>query len=285
MIYVGTCGYSYKDWIGNFYPGTVRKDEMLGYYARCFGAVEIDASFYGVLRPATISRMVAAAPPAFRYCFKAPQTVTHAPDPAAASLHPDAQAFAAAVAPVSEAKKLGAVLLQFPNRFKPTRETHAYLRRIAAQWEGLPLVAEFRNREWQTGETFGLLADLEMGWCNVDEPHFETLLHASSDAVGSIGYVRFHGRNAAQWWTGDNTSRYDYLYTAAELVPWADRVAEIEERVEQTYAFFNNHARGNAARNAEMFEDLLRERFGPAAATTLPVPEQEKPPAQGFLFD
>jgi uncharacterized protein YecE (DUF72 family) len=95
--------------------------------------------------------------------------------------------------------------------------------------------------------------------------------------------VRFHGRNAAKWWTGDNTTRYDYDYKPGELEPWMDRIAEIDDQVEATYAFFNNHARGNAARNAEMFIDMLRERYGNVADTV--IPKRAPRPAQGSLFE
>ena len=60
MIYVGTCGFAYKDWICPFYPPRTRSDEMLPYYARQFPAVEIDMSYYGIPQPKTIAaiRMV-----------------------------------------------------------------------------------------------------------------------------------------------------------------------------------------------------------------------------------
>lgn len=285
MIYVGTCGYAYKDWIGPFYPGTVRGDEMLPYYAHCFAAVEIDASYYGVLRPSTIARMNAATPANFRFCFKAPQSVTHPPDVSISRIHDDASAFAESVAPIVEAGKFGCALLQFPNSFKPTETAQTYFLRVIEALRPLPLVAEFRNHEWQTPQTHRMLLELGVGWCNVDMPQYESLLRPGSDATSNVGYVRFHGRNAAQWWTGDNTTRYQYDYTPEELVPWTDRVAEIDERVEATYAFFNNHARGNAARNAETFADLLRDRYGEAAAGILAQTRGEHPPEQPPLFD
>ena len=283
MIFVGTCGYSYNDWVGPFYPATIRKDEMLGFYASVFPAVEIDASFYGVLAPQTTRRMVSVTPDRFRFCFKAPKTVTHSPDLTTPHVHPDAKLFAQSVRPVAEAGKLGAVLLQFPNGFKPSEGAVGYLRRIASTLRDVPLVAEFRNREWQNARTFELLSELDVGWCNVDMPRYETLMLPSSDVTSDLGYLRFHGRNAAQWWTGDNTTRYDYLYSPEELVPWTDRVAEIEERVEQTYAFFNNHARGNAVRNGEMFADLLRERYGQVADAV--VERLGRVPFQRSLFE
>lgn len=256
---------------------------MLQFYASCFRAVEIDASYYGVLQRATVARMNANTPANFRFCFKAPQTVTHPPDPAVKRVHDDAAAFVESVMPIVEARKFGCALIQFPNSFKPTETGEGYLRLVVEALRPLRLVAEFRNREWQTPRTHELLCDLDVGWCNVDMPRYDSLLLPSSDATCAVGYVRFHGRNAAQWWTGDNTTRYNYNYSTEELVPWSDRVAEIDERVEQTYAFFNNHARGNAARNAEAFIDLLRQRYGEAADDV--VPKRVPRPAQDSLFE
>jgi uncharacterized protein YecE (DUF72 family) len=227
--------------------------------------------------------MNSRTPPDFRFCFKAPQTVTHAPDVRVEYVHDDAALFVESVMPIVDAKKFGCALIQFPNAFKRTETALAYLRRVVEALRPLPLVVEFRNSEWQTAETHRLLCDLDVGWCNVDMPRYDTLLHASSDATCRIGYVRFHGRNAEQWWKGDNTTRYDYDYNPAELEPWLDRVADIDAGVEATYAFFNNHARGNAARNAEMFVDLLRERYGDLADSV--VPKRARRPAQESLFE
>lgn len=283
MIYVGTCGYAYKDWLGPFYPATARQDEMLPYYAGCFRAVEIDASYYGVLAPQTVARMNARTPQAFRFCFKVPQTVSHPPEAGLARVHEDAKAFVESVSPIVEAGKFGCALLQFPNGFKPSERAERYVRSAIEALEPLQLVAEFRNREWQTAEHFEMLSELGVGWCNVDMPSYETLMRPSSDVSAGIGYVRFHGRNADKWWTGNNITRYDYDYTVEDLVPWTDRVADMEERARMTFAFFNNHARGSAARNAEVFIDLLRERYGDAADEI--IPERPRPPGQQSLFE
>jgi uncharacterized protein YecE (DUF72 family) len=283
MIYVGTCGFSYKDWLGTYYPATTRQDEMLAYYARCFRAVEIDSSYYGVLTPQTIARMNSRTNADFRFCFKVPQTVSHPPQAGLARVHDDAKAFVESVVPIVEAGKFGCALLQFPNGFRPNERTERYLQAAVDALAPLPLVAEFRNREWQTPQYFAMLTELGVGWCNVDMPSYETLMRPSSDVSSPIAYVRFHGRNASKWWTGDNTTRYEYDYTTEELVPWTDRVADMEERAKTTFAFFNNHARGNAARNAELFIDLLRERYGDAADEI--IPERLRPPGQASLFE
>jgi uncharacterized protein YecE (DUF72 family) len=284
MIYVGTCGYAYKDWIGPFYPGKIKSAEMLPFYTRRFRAVEIDSSYYGVPAPTTIAAMNARTPPDFRFAFKAPQTVTHAPEGARMRLHPDAALLSENIEPLREAGKLAAVLLQFPNGFKPVGSSQEYLRKIVDGFDGLPLVAEFRHRDWQTPATFELLRELGVGWCNVDLPRYDVLPLPSSDATAQVGYVRMHGRNAAMWWVGDNVTRYDYNYDPGELAAWTDRIAEIDAQTEQTFVFFNNHANGQAAGNAELLEHLLEEHYGDeAAAQNIARPTVPSAPQQNAL--
>jgi len=274
MIYVGTCGFSYKDWIGPVYPARIKSTDMLPFYARRFAAVEIDSSAYGVPSGRTVESMVRRTPKSFRFTFKAPQTVTHPPDPNSLVVHDDATFLAEAVEPAVEAAKLGCVLLQFPNGFKPEGNRREYLARTVAAFEDLPVVVEFRNDRWQTAETMQLLRELGAGYCNVDMPRLEGLLHASSEATSEIGYVRFHGRSAKTWWRGTNVTRYDYLYSEDELAPWADRIADVEAQTRDTYVMFNNHANGKAAKNAEMMEVLLEESYGDAAAEMVAKPEE-----------
>ena len=144
----------------------------------------------------------------------------------------------------------------------------------------MALVAEFRHRELRTPETTELLRDLNVGLVNVDQPHFKTLMRESSDVTSDIAYIRFHGRNAANWWRGTNETRYDYLYEPAELEPWVNRIIDISANpdVREVLSFFNNHARGQAVRNAEMFEDMLAAVLPDALAlSTAPHPLSEQP--------
>jgi uncharacterized protein YecE (DUF72 family) len=123
----------------------------------------------------------------------------------------------------------------------------------------IPTVIEFRHREWQTNETLELLHELDFGLVDVDQPQFRTLMRPSSDIVGPIGYVRMHGRNVANWWKGDNVTRYDYEYSPQELAPWVRRIHDMEATPGTTdiYVVFNNHALGKAPRNAMMLKELL----------------------------
>lgn len=260
--YVGTCGYSYTDWKGPFYPEKIKPAEMLPYYARHFGSVEIDATYYRVLSAKTFASMANRTPEAFRFSVKLPGSVTHVPQNE--DVHSDAAAWREGVEPLIAAGKFACGLAQFPYGFKPEPRNREYLRALRDAMHDVPLVMEFRNREWQTDETLQLLRDLGVGWTNVDEPQFKGLLRPGADVTSRIAYVRLHGRNYERWWSGDNATRYEYLYSAEELVPWTDRVVDLaaHPEVREVYVYFNNHRRGNAARNAEMLEEMLSEKLG-----------------------
>jgi uncharacterized protein YecE (DUF72 family) len=77
-------------------------------------------------------------------------------------------------------------------------------------------------------------------------------------ATSPIGYVRFHGRNAAKWWQHEHAyERYDYLYTEDELAEWVPKIRELADETDKTYLFFNNHYQGKAGQNAQMMAQLL----------------------------
>ena len=234
---------------------------MLPYYAERFPAVEIDSTYYRIPPQSTFASMAARTPPHFRFAVKLPGSVTHLPDDALASVPADASIFRERLEPLVASGRLAAVLMQFPNGFKPLERTERYLAALREALPDLPLVAEFRNREWQRAATLELLAALDVAWCNVDEPQFETLLRPSSDVTGSLAYVRFHGRNYKKWWGSDAAARYEYLYPPAELEPWTERVGEMAAQTKETLVFFNNHRFGQAAVNAGMFADMLLGRL------------------------
>lgn len=122
----------------------------------------------------------------------------------------------------------------------------------------MPTVVEFRNSAWISEDTFALLKDLGLGFCSVDEPRLKGLIPPVAAATSAIGYVRFHGRNAAKWFKHDQAyERYDYLYSEEELNEWIPKVKDIESKTVQTYVFFNNHYQGKSVRNAMMFAKLL----------------------------
>lgn len=288
MIHVGTCGYSYADWKGPFYPPTIRPNAMLEFYARSFTAVEVDSTYYRVPARATFEAMAARTPAGFRFCVKLPGSGTHVAGSAAgAAVHDDVRLLRRNIQPLIDAGKFAAALMQFPNSFHPTPATHEHIAALREALADIPLAAEFRHREWQSHETLVFLRDLQIGWVNVDMPQFESLMRPSSDVTAPLAYVRFHGRNYGQWWKGDNVTRYDYEYRPEELGPWAERLLDIAANpdVREVFGFFNNHRRGQAARNAQLFEEMLRSRFPAAVAAAPDIPAGDPPAAEQLLLD
>jgi uncharacterized protein YecE (DUF72 family) len=267
MIYVGTAGWSYPQgkgkWDGIFYPASRRGPDQLAYYAEHFQAVEINSSFY---RPpfANVTASWARKTPAdFRFTAKLYQKFTHpkmykeATGEEADVRAADVARFKEGIAPLAEAGKLGALLAQFPPSFKADDETLTQLEDLIRQFGEYPLAVELRHRSWSdSAEAARLLVENEVAWCIIDEPKFRTSLGAVP-LTSRLGYLRFHGRNAKEWWHGDRESRYDYLYDAGEQRQLADEVEAVAERVGDTYVFYNNHYRAKAVANATQLKLAL----------------------------
>jgi len=94
------------------------------------------------------------------------------------------------------------------------------------------------------------LADIKAAWVHIDEPKFSSSIAAELPQTADMAYFRFHGRNAADWWQGDNETRYRYLYSDDEITQLAQRMTAAGRQAKLMFAFFNNHWQGYAPRNA-----------------------------------
>jgi uncharacterized protein YecE (DUF72 family) len=276
-IHVGTSGYSFADWVGPFYPPGTRPGDFLPFYARHFDTVEVNSTYYRVPSPAAIAKMAARTPPGFRFMVKVNQAMTHE-----GSLEPSlVGAFRAALEPLKDAGKYEGLLAQFPWRFRRTRAAEAHLAALRGSLAGEPLFVEFRHASWAGADLGGWLRERSLGHCAVDEPRLPGLMPPVTLVTGEDAYVRFHGRNAANWWGGRPTAttgagagagsrdagsgdRYDYDYRADELEEWVQKVRELAEQARRTYLFFNNCHAGQAARSAKLMQELLRQQHLPA---------------------
>lgn len=243
MIYLGTSGFSYQDWVGNFYPPGMPKRDWLTYYAREFNACEVNSTFYALPGPASLKAMVDKTGEGFMFSIKANQKMTHQREDNAGIF----KAFCQVLEPVVSAGKLGCVLAQFPYSFHPDRHNWDYLGQLRERLGELPAVVEFRHAGWLRSEVFDWLKQLDLGFCCVDEPPLPRLLPPLAVATSRIGYIRLHGRNSAKWWHHQQAyERYDYTYTPQELGEWLPRIRKLEGAAEKTFIFANNHWRGQA---------------------------------------
>jgi uncharacterized protein YecE (DUF72 family) len=256
-ILVGTSGYSYDDWRGAFYPLQFPRGDMLAYYAREFRYTEVNSTYYALPGQQLMASLAERTPPGFVFTVKAFKSLTHERKGEAAV---DAGKFRFSLAPLVEAGKLGAVLLQFPYSFRCSQENRSYLARLGELLEGLPLAAEFRHAGWEREAVWEFLKDLNMAYVAVDEPRLKGLVGASTALTAGFGYVRFHGRNAGSWWQHEQAhERYDYLYQESELEEWAPRIRDLARGADRLFLTFNNHYKGQSITNARMMQRLLQD--------------------------
>ena len=262
MIRIGPAGFSYKDWAGIVYPNPLPKGfSQVEFLAKLFDTIEINTSFYGPPSPHMTLRWPeqVKANPRFRFTAKLWRGFTHERNATAE----DEKLVKDGMAPLAEADRLGAILMQFPISFQNTPDNRQYVAQLQRKFGEYPLVIEVRHRSWADELVLDFLSELGIGFCNIDQPLLGKALKPSAERTSPVGYVRLHGRNYQNWFAENKRSsdRYDYLYSTRELEPWADRVRSIsEKRRESVYVVTNNHFEGKAAVNALQLAALLTDR-------------------------
>jgi len=258
-IYIGTSGWSYPKgegtWKGYFYPSG--KINELEYYSQFFNTVEINSSFYRPPNPGFAENWVRRTPKDFLFAVKLWQKFTHPKmyrettgEQAAISQH-DVDLFLSSIRPLYQSGKLGALLAQFPPSFKNSDHGQQILSAVIHTFGSYRLAVELRHRSWSDDEnTARLLQENNISWVQIDEPKFSSSVAAEVPLTSDIAYFRFHGRNAEMWWQGNSETRYKYLYSPEEIEELTTRVKNSCDKAKLTFAFFNNHWRGYAPRNA-----------------------------------
>jgi uncharacterized protein YecE (DUF72 family) len=252
-LYIGTAGWSYADWNGIVYPdGRSKGFHPLRWLAQWFNCVEINSSFYHPPQAKHAVSWVKLVDDIedFQFAAKLWERFTHHRDSWPTS-HEIAQ-YQEGIAPLVASGRLGALLVQFPWSFRRTPENRVWLGRIAECFEGYPLVVEVRHESWNTPEVFDGLHARAIAFCNIDQPIFQDSIAPSDHVTAPLGYVRFHGRNKANWFKEgvSQNERYDYLYSEEELKPWLGLIQSMQGKAKNVYVVTNNHFHGQAVANA-----------------------------------
>jgi uncharacterized protein YecE (DUF72 family) len=263
-IRVGPAGWSYADWNGIVYPARRPRDfHEAGYLAEFFDTIEINTSFYHPPRPESVAGWIRRVEhnKDFKFTAKLWQRFTHDRN----ASRQDEKVVKEGLSPLMNEGRLGALLVQFPWSFKNTPENREYVGGLRMQFVEYPLALEVRHSSWNQPEVLEMLAELNVGFCNIDQPVIGRSIRPSEHSTSKVGYVRLHGRNYEQWFTSKERSptggeRYDYLYSLDELEPWAERIRSIARRADTTYVITNNHFEGKAVANALELMSLLAGR-------------------------
>jgi uncharacterized protein YecE (DUF72 family) len=229
MIYVGTSGYSYKEWKGGFYPEQIPAKDMLSYYATRLQAVELNNTFYRLPRPEMVEAWKAQVPDNFRFVVKAPQSITHfrrLKDAAGVT-----QAMLKTVSALEH--RLGAVLFRFPEDMaKDLRRLETFLKDLPAD---TPAAFEFRHSSWFDDEVLALLRSQNRVLCTSDRDEMPT---NHIDKTADWGYLRLRRVN----------------YSKSDLAEWIKRVRAQDWK--DTYVFFKHDDEGTGPKLAAEFVAL-----------------------------
>jgi uncharacterized protein YecE (DUF72 family) len=213
-IWIGTSGFSYREWKPIFYPSDLPNDRFLSYYATRLNAVEIDSTFYRMPTPKSLDAWKEATPEDFRFGIKAPQKITHRERLAIPS---EALVYLLGLLP-RLGTHLGVVLYQLPPFFRRD------LPRLATFLQTLPEAPrsafEFRHPSWFDGETYDLLEKHGVALCINDNDEFECPHRLTAKHT----YVRL---------------RRD-RYSPEERAAWKTRLCSFERQGVDVFAFIKH---------------------------------------------
>jgi uncharacterized protein YecE (DUF72 family) len=287
-IRVGTAGWTDKTLIDSgWYPADAGNPEKrLRYYASQFPLVEVDSAYYALPAEQTAKAWAERTPDHFTFNVKAFSLFTQHPTPvkalpadlreAAAKAGKDrvylkdidpgvtGQAwdrFLAALAPLREAGKLGAILLQFPPWFPIGRANKQYILDCAQRVAPDRVCVEFRNHTWMTEdnqkETLEFLSAHDLPYVCVDMPQgYSNSIPPVVAATSDLAVLRMHG-HSDKWESKDIQERFGYRYDDKELKKWAGNVKRLAEDAAETHVVFNNCYRDYAQVNAKQLEALF----------------------------
>lgn len=238
-FYIGTSGWHYKHWKGNFYPVELKADDHFPFYQKKFDTVEINNSFYRLPSAETFARWRKESPKDFVFVIKGSRYTTHQKklkDPTESS-----RLFFDHVKHLK--KKLGAILFQLPPMWKVNVERFAaFLRVLPRKYR---YAFEFRNPTWYTEEIFALLEKYNCAFCM-----YELAGHTSPHRItADFVYVRLHGPGG----------KYQGSYSDVQLGHWAEQCKSWQKSGLDVFVYFDNDQLGYAAHNALTLKALLKE--------------------------
>lgn len=229
-LFVGTSGYSYKEWKGSFYPEKLPADQMLSFYAQHFNTVEINNTFYRMPSAGLLAQWTEQVPADFAFVLKAPQRITHHLQ--LRLTEDNAVGYFADTAGVL-GSRLGPLLFQLPPTLK--KDVPRLRSFLAALPPTRSAAFEFRHASWYDDEVYELLATAKATLCAADTDEEPP---AALRATAEWGYLRLR--------------RVEY--SDAELTEWLKKIRS--QPWKHAYVFFKHEDEARGPRFARRFLEL-----------------------------
>lgn len=229
-LYVGTSGYSYKEWKGSFYPEKIQAKDMLSYYASRLQAVELNNTFYRLPQPSMIESWKSQVPDNFRFSVKASQVITHYKQ-----LKDAANETRAMLKRISAfGDRLGAVFFRLPPEMKKD------IKRLEKFLKVLPVdtraAFQLEDPTWFDDDVLALLRSQNRALCLLDT---EEMPASRIEKTADWGYMRLRRVN----------------YSESELKEWITRMRA--QKWKDTFVFFKHEDEGTGPKLAAQFLNLV----------------------------
>jgi uncharacterized protein YecE (DUF72 family) len=240
---IGCSGWSYKDWLGIFYPKGLAPKEYLGHYSRVFNSVEIDSSFYRIPNPFMITQWRNNTPDGFLFSPKLPKKITH--EKKLKDSESTLVYFYSVVSKLGD--KLGPIAIQLPPSIKLSTHLELMKSFISQLSPEFKHAIEFRHKSWFVPEVYSLLRKNNIAMIWSLNQYVETPPEVTADFV----YLRMVGDREITEFNGIQRDRSD------DMKRWASSVKGNSGKFESGYVFFNNHFAGFSPESANEFRRLL----------------------------
>jgi uncharacterized protein YecE (DUF72 family) len=236
-IYIGTSGWTYRHWLGPFYPEDINPRNLLSFYTRYFDTVELNASFYRLPSAQTFTNWYKKTPHQFIFAVKASRFITHLKK--LKDVEKNWKEFINRASQLKE--KLGPILFQLPPSFKKDiTRCKDFFKILPSKYE---YAFEVRHKSWFDKEVYALLAKHNISLVWTDSPSFPSEWVLTSSFI----YLRFHGGKVL----------YGSNYSREELKSYAQKLRPFVKKGIKVYAYYNNDAQGYAVKNALTFSQIL----------------------------
>ncbi|HOJ07480.1 MAG: DUF72 domain-containing protein [Ignavibacteriota bacterium] len=264
---IGTAGWSYKDWVPNFYPKNQSAGfDWLQFYAHYFNCVEVNSTYYSYISPKVVDGWIRKVENTSDFVFhiKLHQDFTH-------KRKYDEQNIKAVRYNLEQLKKserLGGLLIQFPYSYSFDGNSVQYIQKLRNIFSDVSCFVEVRHQSWNNNRALDFFKENDLTFCTIDQPQIGRAIEFNPVVTNDKAYIRFHGRNAEAWRKSlanfgkpqtyeEQSSRYNYLYSPGELVEIEQKIKSIQHKVKEVNVIMNNHPQGDAVANAFELIHLL----------------------------
>ncbi len=267
---IGTAGWSYKDWVPNFYPKNQTGGfDWLQFYSQYFNCVEVNSTYYTYISPKIVDGWLKKVEGSNDFIFhiKLHQDFTH-------KRKYDEQNIKAVRYNLEQLKKserLGGLLIQFPYSYSFDGNSIQHIQKLRDIFSDIDCFVEVRHSSWNNNRALEFFKENDLTFCTIDQPQIGQAIEFEPIITNDKAYIRFHGRNVEAWKKSlanfgkpqtyeEQSSRYNYLYSPGELVEIEQKIKSIQPKVKEVNVIMNNHPQGDAVANAFELIHLLEEK-------------------------